>query len=154
MTYADLRKGRLSETGRAYLVTTVTANRVPVFADWHCACLMVRTLCRVQALFGVSSFAWVLMPDHFHWLMAPGADASLSLVMQRLKGLSAAGINRWRGASGPLWQGAFHDHAVRDGEDIRTIARDVVANPLRAGLVTEIGAYSFWDAVWLDPLAG
>ena len=28
-------------------------------------------------------------------------------------------------------------------------ARYVVANPLRAGLVTSIGDYPFWDAAWL-----
>ena len=29
------------------------------------------------------------------------------------------------------------------------VARYIVANPLRAGLVTKIGDYPFWNAVWL-----
>ena len=33
--------------------------------------------------------------------------------------------------------------------DLRVAARYVIANPLRAGLVDEIGKYPYWDAVWL-----
>ncbi|HXR00866.1 MAG TPA: transposase, partial [Pseudomonas sp.] len=29
------------------------------------------------------------------------------------------------------------------------MARYVVANPLRVGLVSKLGDYSLWDAVWL-----
>jgi len=46
------------------------------------------------------------------------------------------------------WQPGFHDRAIRSDEDLQALARYVVANPLRAGLVTSIGRYSHWDAVW------
>ena len=36
-----------------------------------------------------------------------------------------------------------------DGEDIKALSRYIVANPLRAGLVENIGEYSHWDAIWL-----
>ncbi len=29
------------------------------------------------------------------------------------------------------------------------IARYIIANPLHAGLVKQVGDYPFWDAVWL-----
>jgi putative transposase len=44
---------------------------------------------------------------------------------------------------------AFYDHAVRKDEDVQGIARYIVANPLRAGLVKHIGYYPLWDAIWL-----
>ena len=31
----------------------------------------------------------------------------------------------------------------------RAAARYIVANPLRAGLVKQIGDYPLWDAIWL-----
>ena len=34
-------------------------------------------------------------------------------------------------------------------KEIKDVARYIVANPLRAGLVEKIGDYPFWDAVWL-----
>lgn len=48
-----------------------------------------------------------------------------------------------------IWQAGFHDHAVRREEDLAGIARYIVANPLRAGLVDAIGDYPLWDALWL-----
>ena len=51
---------------------------------------------------------------------------------------------------GAIWQDNYHDQAVRAEEDLRKMARYIVANPLRANLVEHIGDYSLWDAVWLD----
>ena len=48
-----------------------------------------------------------------------------------------------------VWQKGFHDHAIRRDEDIKAVARYIIANPLRAGMVDRIGDYPFWDAVWL-----
>ena len=69
--------------------------------------------------------------------------------MQRIKGRSAISINRVFGNQGQLWQKGFHDRAIRKEEDLQAIARYVVANPLRAGLVNKIGDYPLWDAIWL-----
>jgi len=38
---------------------------------------------------------------------------------------------------------------LRLDEKIIEVARYIVANPLRAGLVNCLGDYSHWDAVWL-----
>lgn len=93
--------------------------------------------------------AWVLMPDHAHWLVQLGECDALGLVVNRLKSASARAANRALCRSGPLWARAFHDHALRADEEIRRSARYVVANPLRAGLVDRIGDYPFWNAVWV-----
>lgn len=50
---------------------------------------------------------------------------------------------------GRLWQPGFHDHAVRREESLEAIARYIVANPLRAGLVKKVGDYPLWDAIWV-----
>lgn len=74
----------------------------------------------------------------------------LAGLMRRFKSRSSAPINRSRGTPGQkLWQAGFHDHALRGGEDIRAVARYVIANPLRAGLVGRVGEYPHWDAMWL-----
>jgi len=83
------------------------------------------------------------MPDHLHWLMVLH-DGTLSDVVRLLKGRSARAIGQ------PIWQANYHDHAVQQEEDLQKMARYIVANPLRANLVSQIGAYSLWDAVWLD----
>jgi len=97
----------------------------------------------------VSSIAWVVMPDHVHWLFQLGEDFTLSQVMKQLKARSALKINASLGREGPVWQRGFYDHAIRHDKDLRTVSRYIVANPLRAGLVQQLGDYPLWDAIWL-----
>jgi REP element-mobilizing transposase RayT len=144
----DLRKGRFSEHGRTYLITAVVQDRCPIFADWKIGRLLVDEL-RASEKSGVAqSLAWVVMPDHLHWLVTLHSG-NLPALMQRIKGHSAISINRALCSQGRLWQKGFHDHALRKDEDVQTVARYIVANPLRAGLVERIGDYSLWDAIWL-----
>jgi REP element-mobilizing transposase RayT len=146
---AHLRLGRFSEPGRDYLLTTVTDRRRPVFANFALARLAIQSL-RECDLAGESvTLAFVLMPDHLHWLFTL-QNADLSAVARRFKSASARRVNRALGTVGErLWQAGFHDHALRREEDLPGIARYIVANPLRAGWVGSVRDYPHWDAIWL-----
>ena len=144
----ELRKGRTSLGGHAYLLTAVTQGRTPVFRDWSTACLMARLLDQMGSSGEVTSLAWVLMPDHFHWLLQLNTG-TLSTAMQRLKSISAVAINRHIGQSQRVWQKGFHDRALRHEENLQAVARYIVANPVRANLCRKVGDYPFWNAVWL-----
>ncbi len=144
-----LRLGRFSEPGRAYLLTAITHERLPVFNDWQAARLLIAEMRDAHEAKAVESLAWVLMPDHLHWLVVLGG-IPLHTLMQRIKSRSAIAINKATHArSGKLWQKGFHDRALRQEEDLPSVARYIVANPLRAGLVKRLGDYPFWDATWL-----
>ncbi|NMZ12824.1 transposase [Pseudomonas proteolytica] len=143
-----LRLGRYCEPGRAYLITTVVHQRYPLFSNLRLGRLLVAELKHTHDLGLVNSLAWVIMPDHLHWLFELG-DAPLSQVIGRTKSRSTLTINLARGIRERFWQSGYHDRAVRAEEDIRRIARYIVANPLRAGLVDHIGDYPLWDAAWL-----
>ena len=144
----SLRKGRFSESWRAYLVTTVTLDRQPMFADIASGRHVVRVLREAQQTGLAETLAFVVMPDHVHWLFTL-TGGELSALLNRVKSRSAIMINRARGSSGPVWQRGFHDHAVRRDEDVQALARYVVANPVRAGIVARVGDYPLWDAVWV-----
>ena len=138
----DLRKGRRSITGQTYLITTVTQYRQPVFADFTNARLLVKALMFEQQRDSAKTLAYVVMPDHLHWLMTLGSLKPLSAVVQAIKTATAKHIGR------PIWQAGYHDRAVRREEDLQALARYMVANPLRANLVDKIGDYPHWDATW------
>ena len=89
------------------------------------------------------------MPDHWHAVIALAADEPLSMLVQRLKGAAAHEVNRYRRAIGAVWAGGYHDHALRHEEDLIGVARYVVANPVRAGIVPSVSQYPFWDAIWI-----
>lgn len=143
-----LRHGRFSEPNRIYLLTANTLNREPVFHDWRVGRLVVEQLRSAQEQGFVDSLAWVVMPDHFHWLVVL-QRSSLDQLMCRTKSLSARAINQATGRTGSRWQQGYHDHALRNEEDLKRVARYVIANPLRAGLVKRVGDYPLWDAIWL-----
>ncbi|WP_448695659.1 REP-associated tyrosine transposase [Pseudomonas moraviensis] len=143
-----LRRGRCSEPGRAYLITVVVYQRRPLFTDWRIGRLLVAELKRAQDQQWVKSIAWVVMPDHFHWLVQL-ENASLERLMQTVKSRSTLTINRALNRTGAFWQTGYHDRAIRDNEDLRPYARYIIANPLRAGLVKKVADYPLWDACWL-----
>ena len=150
MPYDDLRIGRYSEANRIYFVTTVINNRKEaIFTDFFCARLVVNEMRYLHDTEKVSSIAWVIMPDHLHWLFQLKAQDSLPDVMKILKARSAQNINKYLGTTGAVWQKTYYDHAVRKEEDIKGISRYIIANPLRAGLVEHISDYPLWDAIWL-----
>jgi len=139
----DLRKGRYSLANQIYHITTSTKNRTLIFSKFVNARLLISTMRQADALNYTKTLAFIVMPDHVHWLLQLTEGVSLSKVIKSVKSESAKAIGQ------PIWQAGFYDHAVRKDEDIQTIARYIVANPIRAGLVTKVGDYSHWDAVWL-----
>ena len=139
----ELRSGRYSEQGRIYLITTVTLNRMPWFHDFTKARCVVTCKKETQQRGIAENLAYVLMPVHLHWLMTLGKSRALSAVVGGVKSMSAHRIGC------RIWHSGFHDHAVRREEDLVKLARYVVANPLRAGLVGKLCDYSHWDAVWM-----
>lgn len=149
MSYNHLRKGRISLPHHAYNITTVTAGRRLWFADWRIGRLVVAEMRRAHDAGEVKSLAFVVMPDHVHWLLALAGTSVLADVVGAFKGRSARTANRALGREGMLWQTAYYDHALRGDEDMRRAARYIVANPLRAGLVESIGDYPLWDAAWI-----
>jgi len=143
-----LRHGRVSEKGRGYLLTVIVHERRRLFSDWQVGRLLVAELKRAHDEQWVNSVAWVIMPDHLHWLVQL-ERRSLAQLMQSVKSRSTLTINRALNREGAFWQTGYHDRAIRDNEDLRPFARYIVANPLRAGLVARVGDYPLWDACWL-----
>ncbi|MFB6261863.1 MAG: transposase, partial [Thiohalorhabdaceae bacterium] len=67
--YHRLRRGRFSEPGRVYLLTTVTAGRRPLFRSLPLARAVVACLRHPHDRGEAVSHAFVVMPDHLHWLV-------------------------------------------------------------------------------------
>ncbi|MEO6976160.1 MAG: transposase [Gallionella sp.] len=147
--HAALRKGRVSVSNGVYLVTATTLHRIRTFENFHAACAAARCFEDSSVLGEAAMLAWVLMPDHVHWLIELNEHDALSDVVNRIKSASARRANRVLQSKGALWAAAYHDHALRAEDDLPDTARYVIANPLRAGLVKRLGDYPFWNAIWL-----
>jgi len=137
-----LRLGRRSEPGRWYHVITRTLDHRPVFDDLPAARTLITVLAEEEKRDRARTLAFVVMPDHLHWLLEL-RTAPLSRVVAAVKSVSAHRLGE------RIWQPGFFDRAIRRDEDAKAVARYVIANPIRAGLVDHIGDYPHWDAVWL-----
>ena len=147
--HAALRKGRRSQAQQVYLVTFVTHQRRPLFADFTIGCAAARVMAAPVNWRHARLLAWVLMPDHWHALVELRDTTPLSKVMQELKCNSAHHLRASHPEIGPVWARAFHDRALRRDDDVLAAARYLVMNPIRAGLTCRVRDYPFWDAVWL-----
>lgn len=167
----DLRKGRVSVDGQIYLVTSVTLDHRPIFADFRLGRILVNTMRQYTEAGKVESLAFIIMPDHFHWLLALTGVCDLPPLIGQVKGASAHFMNQHPVGAGSarefgqcsraepaptemrlgrVWQKGFHDRAIRRDEDIRDVARYLVMNPVRAGIARRIWDYPLWDAVWVE----
>ena len=141
---AALRRGRVSEAGRIHLVTIACFERRRYFTDFGNA-RCVGAGMRARAVTACAeTLTFVIMPDHVHWLLQLKDGADLGKVVRQLK----AGVSVKAGKK--VWQRGFHDHALRRDEDVVKLARYVIGNPVRAGLVEHVGDYPHWDAIWLS----
>ncbi len=96
MPYNDLRKGRVSIPGQIYFLTAVTWGRTPWFEDFQLGRQVAGVFHTLALAHPGLSLAWVVMPDHVHWLVQLPEGLSLDQLMRRFKGRSARALNAAR----------------------------------------------------------
>jgi len=148
MANPKLLRGRSSELGAYFSITAVVRQRRPVFRNPHLASCLAQEIRACEEMGEVESQAWVIMPNHVHWLFALKRGRP-SDVVGAFKSRSARAINEVVGRRGRLWQSGFYDHRLRHDEDWRAQARYIVANPLRAGLAARLDEYPFLWCRWI-----
>jgi REP element-mobilizing transposase RayT len=142
--YSSLRKGRVSIPNQIYHLTASTLNRVNYFSNFELAQFLSKKLYRTEQ----KTLAFVVMPDHFHWLVQ--IDDNVAQLGDLIKSLKASTIRFSNNENIELsWQKGFYDRAIRKEEDLEYVARYIVMNPVRAGIVKSVRTYPFWNAVWL-----
>lgn len=140
---AEIRKGRVSLSDFSYHITFTTKQRGCFFSKFEAAHLLRKCLRESDDLGNTNTLCFCIMPDHVHWLFEL-KTGSLSQAVSRVKSYYS------RTSKTKPWQDGFHDHAIRSEESLINVARYIVANPLRAGLVKSINEYSYWDSIWLE----
>ena len=143
-----LRRGRFSQPGGLYLLTTVTHERQQIFTQFNYARGVIQQLRQAELDGLCRSLAWVVMPDHVHWLIEL-QSGTLSCLMRRFKSRSSHALYQRGMSRKKIWQPGYQNRALRRKESVLHVARYIVANPIRAGLVDRAGDYSHWDAVWI-----
>lgn len=143
-----------SASEQAYFVTISSLFRRPLFLDPDAA----RAVARAQADPGIwgrsRCLAWVLMPDRWQGLVVVGEGDSLDPLVRRFKAISARGVESRFRINGWLWAKGYNERKLDSQQGLLAVARHLIANPVRVGLAKSVGAYPYWDSVWLDVQCG
>ena len=143
----SLRKGRTSIQNQNYLITTAVHKRRPVLNRLEAAQIILSSLHWLESQKRIILDAAVVMPDHLHLVAALRQD-SLGRLMHSLKSYSAKKINALLKRQGTFWQPQYHDHALRNDEDLNEVVLYTLNNPVRAGLVEDFHDYPYWYCRW------
>jgi len=96
MSSHRLRLGRHSIIGQVYVLTTTTHQRRRLFESKAAAACVIDQFDYIEQRGLVRSHAWVVMPDHVHWMFELRA-ADLPDIARRMKSSSALALNRLAG---------------------------------------------------------
>jgi len=117
-----------------YHVTARGDRREDIFEDDQDRQTFLATLEQVITRFNWTCYAWCLMGNHYH-LLIQTPDGNLSKGMRQLNGVYTQASNRRHLRVGHLFQGRFKAILVDSDAYLLELARYVVLNPVRAGMV-------------------
>ena len=142
-----LRRGRASIKNQHYLITTKVLDKKPLLNQPDAAEIVLNSLHWLEEQEMILLDAAVVMPDHLHFVAGLQGN-SLAKLMQSFKGYSAYKINNLLNRKGSFWQPQYHDHALRQDEDLNAVVLYTLHNPVRAGLVKDFRDFPFWYCRW------
>ena len=128
---------RLEFPGAIYHVTTRGNGGDDIFLDDQDRLQFLTALGEVVSRAGWIVHAYVLMDNHYHLLIETPKD-NLSLGMRQLNGVYTQRFNRTHGRTGHVFQGRYKAIMVERDSYLLELARYVVLNPLRAGMVKRL----------------
>ena len=128
---------RLELAGGLYHVTSRGDGREDIYLsdadreDW------LGVFAQVCQRFNWTCHAWCQMSNHYH-LLIETPEANLAKGMRQLNGVYTQHFNRTHARTGHVFQGRYKAIMVERDSYLLELARYVVLNPLRAGMVKRL----------------
>jgi len=117
------------------------SNRTACFRGDSDYVLYLMHLKELSRRFACSVHAYCLMTNHVHLLITPPSAEAGSALMKKLGQRHAQYFNRVYGRTGPLWDGRYRSCVAESARYVLACYRYIELNPVRAGMVTQPGAY-------------
>ena len=126
---------RIEFAGALYHVTSRGNARGDIYLDEQDRRRFLSFVAETCERTGWSCYAYCLMTNHYHLLLQT-PSANLSSGMRQLNAGYSQAFNRAHGRSGHVLQGRYSAIHVERESHLLEVARYVVLNPVRAGLVS------------------
>ena len=135
---------RIEFPGALYHVTARGNARAAVFLDDDDRRRFLALLAETAARRGWTCHAYCLMDNHYH-LLVERSSANLGRGMRQINGVYTQRFNRAHGRAGHVFQGRYKAILVEKQAYLLELARYVVLNPVRAGMVAKPGDW-MWSS--------
>ena len=133
---------RIEFEGAFYHVIARGNARLDIFLDDADRRSFIDNLGRVSQRFDWQVWAWCLMDNHYHLLIETRL-ATLSKGMREVNGVYTQAFNRRHRRVGHVLQGRYRAILVDQDAYLLELARYIVLNPVRAGLVQSAEDYAW-----------
>jgi putative transposase len=139
------RRNRCVLPETACHITQRGVDRIATFVDPGDRLTYLRLLRENLSDAGARILGYCLMTNRVHLIAVPEREDSLSVLLRRVHGRYAQYFNVRHGRSGHLWQNRFFACCL-DRNHLWHALGYVERNPVRAGLVTRVGDYTWSSA--------
>jgi len=144
---SNLRKGRASIAGIGYFITKCILHKDKILLnDPEIAKIIIETFQWMVSHSYIKIGGFIIMPDHYHLIMAVLGTKSLSNTMRSIDQYSAKKINTHLHRSGRFWEEGFFDHSLRNLQDYEVAIKYIHDNPVKTGLCSSPDKYLFSSA--------
>jgi REP-associated tyrosine transposase len=127
---------------RQYFLTFCTQSRRPCFVTDDAVATVRTQIERAAAEQAIALLAYCYMPDRVHFLAEGKAENSDCLQFVAC-GKQYSAYHYTAKFKHRLWQPYGYEHTLRSDEAAISVARYILENPVRAGLVTRIEDYPY-----------
>jgi REP element-mobilizing transposase RayT len=150
---------RLEFAGALYHVTSRGDKQAAIYLDDTDRLVWLQTLADVCQYFDFKVHSFCQMSNHYHLLLET-CTCGLSVGMRQLNGVYSQYFNRRHSMVGHVFQGRYKAILVQKESYLLELARYIILNPVRAGIVQRPEAWR-WSSylltisespppVWLD----
>ncbi|MGH8320434.1 MAG: REP-associated tyrosine transposase [Gammaproteobacteria bacterium] len=131
---------RIEYPGAVYHVTARGNARQRIYADATDFRVFLALLGKLAERYHWLCHGYCLMSNHYHLLLET-PEGNLAAGMRQLNGIYTQAFNRRHRKVGHVLQGRYHAILVEKDRYLLELARYIVLNPVRAGMVKGASAY-------------
>ena len=130
---------RYYQEGQIVFITQIAKDRQPAFDDPNLVNLLLQCWHQTKSRYPFKMLAYVILPDHFHFLIQPTGESNFSQILHALKLSFTNSYKRQINAKAPFifWQKRFWDHVIRNEADLENHIQYIHFNPVKHGYVSD-----------------
>ena len=126
---------------RPYFITICTRDSQKHFSHKELAEYVISRMTGIFNESDIEILAYCLMPDHLHLLVGSEKQIDIRNVIKDFKQKTGYEARKQFGLD--LWQKRFYDHILRKEEGIEEVAKYILENPVRKGMVDDFRDYPY-----------